>query len=237
MPFIVQICGRSRGELMPALGPVFPRKLASMIELQRTAVHDAAVRLDQRDGTTKHVSAKPHGARARHELQVDPRTWTNRPARVNPRATRTKIDELHLIAGSECHVDPVDHWRDESRVVSTFVQRLTHWRLPSRYCKTRTLPVIPRILTAYCRRRPCTYSVPAVAVPFGLTVRIRAVPIRTPSEPVFPLPSTSGTPASRPNCTPPTLSRSDSNAPSCGSMPELMSIERTPLPFSSAKEA
>ena len=50
----------------------------------------------------------------------------------------------------------------------------------------------PRTRTAYCVRPHCRYNVPDVAVPSGLIVKIRAVPMRTPSGLLFRTPSTSG---------------------------------------------
>src|SRR6185436_1705053 len=82
----------------------------------------------------------------------------------------------------------------EARLAAPVLYGLTHDREPGSYFNTRVRPVAPSTRTAYWARAPCTYSVPEVAVPSGLTVRMRAVPIRTPSAALFRTPSTSGIP-------------------------------------------
>src|SRR3954470_1811011 len=194
--------GRPAGNIRPAVGCHFPKQLAPFFELKRPAIRNALTPVERPYDASQDLRRQAEAPLAQDKIEVNARARPQGATGLHQGAARAQIDEMYDVARPERRVRDVG-WRPAvAEVGAPILYGLTHDRDPDSYLSTRVRPVAPRTRTAYCACPPCRYSVPDVAVPSGESVRIRAVPIRTPSLLEFRIPSTSEIPIARPKWTP-----------------------------------
>ena len=106
------------------------------------------------DDAAKHLGRDREPSRTRCDLEVDLRARPDRAGRLDERAAGRDVDECHRTPGPHRRVQIRDGRRIESRIETAIGYLWIHRRPPFSKANNLTRPVAPRILIAYCRRRP-----------------------------------------------------------------------------------
>jgi hypothetical protein len=135
------------------LGRKVAERLASGLELQRTAIRSAVSRMKRPHRTSQHPRGQRESSHAGHDVHMDPCARTQRAFTLHEGSARTEIDDTHAAARTKRRANAGCGERDASfRTAIGYL--LIHVRCPESYLRTRVRPVAPRTRTAYCARRP-----------------------------------------------------------------------------------